>query len=187
VLRDPVSRARSHFDMLVARGYEPQPDFDTVIDDDLADRLVRSYVRLGFYADALERYLDCFGADQCSFLLYDDLRADPVAFMAAIYEFLGVDPTFVPAVETEHNVTAVPKSDRIARMTRRSSPVKSALKAVTPARWRSAAKQRVGEWNRRPRTAISPATRARLLAVYTDDIDRTEQILGRDLSAWRTP
>lgn len=43
--------------------------------------------------DAFRRY---YSDDQIHIVFYEDFRADPVATMRSCYEFLGVDPNFVP-------------------------------------------------------------------------------------------
>jgi hypothetical protein len=49
--------------------------------------------------------------------VYEDIKKDPVLFMRRIYEFLGVDPTFVSSmVYEEINVARTPKQVWVDRV-----------------------------------------------------------------------
>jgi hypothetical protein len=63
----------------------------------------------GLYAAQLARYDALFPREQMLVLIYEDIKKDPIAFMRRIYEFLGVDPTFVSSmVHDEINVARTP-------------------------------------------------------------------------------
>lgn len=48
------------------------------------------------YYDHLKRYLECFGREQILVLFYEDMIREPEGFLREIYQFLGVDASFVP-------------------------------------------------------------------------------------------
>lgn len=185
VLRDPSDRAFSAFSMLVSEGLEPLDDFEAAIDADLAGNTWRHYIGMGRYAPGLTRWMDCFGRDRMKIFLYEDLRADPGALMRETYAFLGVDPAFSPPLSEHSNVTMVPKHMGLFRLAKSSSTAKDAVKRVLPTSIRARLKRTVSDWNRTRPGAISPEMRARLIEVYADDIDRTAELIGRDLSAWK--
>src|SRR5690606_31483395 len=60
----------------------------------------------GLYADHLERYLALFPRERMLVLLYDDLKADPLGFLRAIYALLGVDTSFVSGLEAVQSNSA---------------------------------------------------------------------------------
>ena len=88
-LREPVSRLLSAY------------AFDRTAE-------VRSHVTLGEYAAQesvrvqyeyyrhLKRFIDTFGRDHLLVVFYEDLLADPAAFIRSIYHFLGVDENHIP-------------------------------------------------------------------------------------------
>ncbi|MBM3692937.1 MAG: sulfotransferase [Actinobacteria bacterium] len=186
VLRDPSDRAFSAYNMHVGAHLEPLTDFGAAVDAELAGGTWRHYLAMGYYAESLDRWIDHFGRDRVRVFLYEDLVADPAAMVRETFAFLGVDPDFVPPLDRRHNVTQVPRHRSILRFAKESSPVKAALKRVMPARARARVKDRVTAWNTTAPPPLTPELRARLVALYADDIDRTATVIGRDLSAWRS-
>ena len=80
--------------------------FDQAIDEllqpDALERASREiheitgYVVFGEYGRILSGYLDVFGESSYSVLFTAELEADPHSALSSIFEFLGVDPEFVP-------------------------------------------------------------------------------------------
>ncbi len=105
ILRDPVARARSHHAMTLLNGWETRP-FDQAVRDLLSpEALARSrrvpeetsgYVAWGEYGRILAGYLDVFSLSQMLVLFTSDLRSDPRAVVRRVFDFLSVDPEFVP-------------------------------------------------------------------------------------------
>lgn len=58
--------------------------------------LDRTYLRRGYYARHLERYLSHFDADRVQVVFFERFVEDPVSVAREIYRFLGVDDDFVP-------------------------------------------------------------------------------------------
>lgn len=105
ILRDPVSRARSHHRMSTMRGFEQRP-FDRAIEELLTPDALRKsrarpseingYVVLGEYGRLLRGYLEVFPREQLLVLSHEDLDDDPAAVCRQVFAFLGVDPEFTP-------------------------------------------------------------------------------------------
>lgn len=109
VLRDPVARAYSHYQMEVAQGHEPL-GFVEALDAEperLAGELERierdpsyaafafrnfSYQARGDYLEQLRRWYDAYPAEQILVLRSEDLFADPARVVAQTLEFLGLPP-----------------------------------------------------------------------------------------------
>jgi hypothetical protein len=107
VLRDPVERAYSHYQMEVRWGREPLPihealdreaaELPGLLEHALAHPLdtsdggfPRSYVGRGRYAEQLERWLSFFPRDQLLVLTSDELLEDPAEVVARVAAFLGI-------------------------------------------------------------------------------------------------
>lgn len=56
--------------------------------------LARDALRNAVYADWLRPWRDALGPDRMRVMLFEDLRRDPRAFMAAVAEWCGLDPSF---------------------------------------------------------------------------------------------
>jgi sulfotransferase family protein len=109
VLRDPVSRAYSHYQHLRNRGYEPR-SFSEAVEgehnlllrghhqtvDDLRNRprshLLFGYVPRGFYASGIREWLGFFEMSQFLFLKSEDLFARPLEVLERTERFLGLRP-----------------------------------------------------------------------------------------------
>jgi len=103
VLRNPVERAFSAWNMETKRGNE-KLSFAEAIEKEpercrealpLQHR-VYSYLDRGFYAHQLRRLFNIFGEDNCLVLLNEELRNDHKKTLLRVFEFLGVDSSFVP-------------------------------------------------------------------------------------------
>jgi Sulfotransferase family len=105
ILRDPVARAYSQYQMEVLEGVESR-SFDAALDDLLqpesldAARLVpkrtNSYVTKGEYARVLSGFLDVLPRDRILALFTDELTAEAEATLRRVFDFLGVTCDYVP-------------------------------------------------------------------------------------------
>ena len=116
VLRNPVTRALSHWWHWFRRGVE-NLYFEDALKRDLErisagedfstpDQIAfyqahlghdgrgpyRTYLDSGYYAIQLERYFELFTRDQCKILLMEELIKDPRTHCAELFEFLRIDP-----------------------------------------------------------------------------------------------
>lgn len=109
ILRNPVSRAYSHYQFNVRRGLE-NLSFEEAIkaepsrvtegkqktrknfhyENHISMRY--SYLGLGIYDKQIQRWLDYFPREQILILKFDDLVQDPQKMMDEIFTFLGLPP-----------------------------------------------------------------------------------------------
>jgi len=151
VLRDPITRAYSHFQHSRALGHEPVDDFATALalESERTDDAWRtlqltgrrqpavewfSYVRRGRYAPQLRRWLAEFPFEQLLVLTSEDLFRDAAEALALTHAHLGLAHRGGARLEARHT---------------RSYP---------------------------PMTA---QVRAYLTSVFADDVAEVEQLLGR--------
>lgn len=100
LLRDPVSRAYSHFHQATRRGIETLSFQEALASEarqvEAAHRPLaghphrRSYLARGRYAEQLERWLVHFNREQIHVTLSERFFADPVEVVGQIHEFIGV-------------------------------------------------------------------------------------------------
>lgn len=188
VLRQPADRAFSSWAAHRRDGFEPLSTFETALDAEeqrIADGYapIWWYAERGWYGRHLRRWLDVFPADQVKVWIYEDLKADPTGLTREVFEFLGVDPTFVPEMDKHHNVSLVPRSQRLHRFVRNPGRGRRTLGRLIPTSWRAPIAARVMGINQR-RLAFDPATRRTLTQRYRSDIVELGELLDRDLSAW---
>ena len=104
VLRNPVERAFSAWNMEKERGAEPFSFEDAVAKE--ASRCRRalplqhrvfSYIDRGFYAHQVRRIFNIFSPARCLILLNEDLKNNHSETMRKVFNFLDVDASFVPS------------------------------------------------------------------------------------------
>ena len=102
-LRNPVERAFSAWNMETKRGKEKLPFAEAIEKESERCRealplqhRVYSYVDRGFYAHQVRRLFNIFGRDNVLILLNEELRNDHKKTLRRVFEFLAVDPSFVP-------------------------------------------------------------------------------------------
>jgi hypothetical protein len=106
LLRNPVDRAYSHYQMKVRRGIEPL-SFEEAIaseserlgsSDDHASSTWRdySYIERGLYADQLERWMSVFPREQFLIIKSEDLYEDPERILHQTLAYLDL-PQWTPA------------------------------------------------------------------------------------------
>ncbi|MEC9373786.1 MAG: sulfotransferase domain-containing protein [Planctomycetota bacterium] len=111
LLRDPVTRALSHYRHTVRRGLEPLP-FEEAIEAE-GERLrnaspdsvpfrFQSYLARGRYAEQLERWFALFPREQILVLQAEDFFAETAAAYARVLSHIGVGPHDPGAFE-RHN------------------------------------------------------------------------------------
>lgn len=199
LLRNPVDRAYSAYNLLRRNGREPLEDFDEALRMEparIAGNFSQNffYVRRGLYPRHLTAWYSTFPPDQIRVHLFDDLVADPVKVCKDIYRYLEVDGDFCPDIRKQdsikRNESGVPDSGVIARVRRLLlNPVGAPrLKSMVPTalrlRLHDGARRMIGTMGLRKPREIPADCRARLNAIYREDIQSLQDLLGRDLSQW---
>ena len=181
-LRDPVDRAYSDYLMyLRSRGHRLDAARELTPSAAWA-RPDSHWMQISMYHEALRRYFDMFPAERIYVFLFDDLKADQAALVRDIYRFLGADDGFVPDFGTPHNVGGMPASMLLERVLT-SDPLRRAIDPWIP--------KRAADWARRTRTRnlrrahpLPNELAKELRERFRDDIGKTAELIGRDLSLW---
>ena len=125
VLRDPTSRLWASYNDKITRGRVPSAmGFESYVDRCLAlrangvDRFEgnRHFRTLssGFYVEYLPAWVEAFGR-RARVVFTEDLQADPVAQVGALFEWLGLDPDAVPRSDDDEPLAdGYPGADRHA-------------------------------------------------------------------------
>lgn len=195
ILRDPVTRAYSHFLMSRRRGYE-RLSFAAAIEAEphrLAGGGIQqqsdfSYVTRGFYYRQISAFAEFFQPDQILTLLSDDLKSNPAATLEAVHAFLGIRPLpYVPVADGDSNQAAEPRSQMLQDWVSGESFVRKIGGRLLPA----SVKARIWDWverhNRRPikPEPLAPELVSHLRSLFTEDVCQLEGMIGRDLSKWK--
>lgn len=202
VLRNPADRVYSWYSFLCQYGVEPGLSLERALADE--DRRIEIaaqrrdtwfvdecvlYYHYGLIAHNIERFVRRFPKDQIHIVLFDDLKARPKETTQKVFEFLGVDASFAPSSFKVHNPTWFPLSVRLQHFFASRSRIHPFLPDRQPIRfldrvvipWVCESNAIFGRLRKR---AFNPSTRRELLNRYRDDIQRTEQLIGRSLQIW---
>jgi hypothetical protein len=189
VFRHPADRGYSDFVMHVGQGQEPCRTYPEAIRAELEGRRRdsdqwRHYFRYGFYAGRVRKFLDAFPRGRFLFLLYDDLVRDPAGFMRTIFQFLDVDPEFVPNMEERYKVGHWPRHFELHHLLNsKKGPVRW-MGGILGRRRFKTVMSRVNVRNLGKPPRLDPAFRRELTDRYREDILQLQELIGRDLSAW---
>jgi len=99
VLRNPVERAYSHWNMERQRGYETLPFLEAIENEarrckeDLPrQHRIYSYLDRGWYSEQIRRIWRFFPQEQTMFIKYETLLSSPNEVMGEVWKFLGLLP-----------------------------------------------------------------------------------------------
>lgn len=98
-LREPVSRAYSHYWHQRRKGNEHTATFEDALEreherraaEDIKLRVRHAYMARGFYLEQLEALTELYGRERVHVLLFEDLIEDRVPTLRRILGFLGLD------------------------------------------------------------------------------------------------
>jgi Sulfotransferase domain len=153
----------------------------------------------GCYGTHLRALRAIFPAHQIRIFFFEELTAAPDRVAWDLYRFIGANPAFVPqSLRQRVNVNGTPRSRLLARIvhdlhtrswgrSRTLSSVVGAIKQVRPLRrlLRAALydeRHLADEW-----AAHAAEFPDHVTSRYEQEISLLEELLGRDLAAWRLP
>ncbi len=182
-LRDPVERAYSSY-RIMRRDAWTRVGFEETV---ARNNVIRESSRYAFH---LKNWWNHFGRERVLVLMYEDLAADPQAFLDRICAFVGVANISVAgkpfATERVNTVTHAPRSRRLAQNAR------NARDWMRVRRWHRAIDllDKAGVWRYcfgggEEFPPLDPEVGARLREHYRPEIEALEKLLGRDLSTWK--
>ena len=174
-LRNPAERAFSGFMMRTRRGEMVKGFYEELT-------LQSSHVKESFYYRRLKRYLDLFPKAQVKVYIFEEFKKDPAKTIVDLYDFLGVDTSFVPDTSVRHNPGAIPKVRLLNRLFFSPTLIGMA-KSMVPEGLHVKLKQ-IQQMNLRTTPKLPADLRSKLLNFYREDIFKLEGLLNRNLSIW---
>ena len=138
LLRNPVDRAYSHYQMKVKRGVEPLSFEDALekererlsgSDDPMSlTRRHYSYIERGLYVDQLKRWMSVFPREQFLIIKSEDLYEDPGRVLQQTLTYLGLQPWNLASFRPYHlNEYADINPDTRKRLTEHFAPYNQQL------------------------------------------------------------
>lgn len=196
ILRNPADRAYSLYNWMAREGYEYIGSFEKALEVEVSHRHGNTefmnsnpeyyydylYFHSGLYSQQIQRYFDTFPREQILFLLFEEFANDLKTSLRKVFAFLGVHDTFVPSFEI-HNKGCVPYSAGLQFLFRQNlRPLLCRLRIRGTDRIVSI----LIKVNTRPGKPppMKEETRKMLIERYAEDVQRTGELINRDLSNW---
>lgn len=182
VLRNPVDRCVSHYQMALRYGHTSLP-LMKAINKDLAAKkkgwgISELFVDLSMYTEQLERYLTVFPFEQIKILFYEDLKRNTVQFYQELSLFLGIAFMEDYEMDLRHNAGRMPRFAFLNRIFAATGG-KNILKKLFP--------ERTLNWVKSifftPTSDINLSTSELefLKKLFSNDVDKLSKLLQIDL------
>ena len=178
-LRDPVERAYSDYCMLFRRGLvtgDPRRYLDK------RHAAGTRFLDSGLYARHLARFHAHVAPERIAVFLYEDVIDDPTGVITQVCDHIGVTPHIdVGAMVSRRNDGATPMLPLpVRRALRPMRPLLDPLRKKPLMAWLRGSMTRPVRY-----PPLTEELRAMLRDYYREDMIALEQMIGRDLSAWR--
>jgi len=181
--REPVERMYSHYRKAREGGYLTC-SFEECLERPQALEWSR-------YATHLKAWWEHFGAERVLVLIHDDLKSDPQRFLDEVCDFLGIVkiPLASSSIESK-TVNAVPQEPRNPRLAQLARRVRDRLQgrgdyALVNVLKRTPLRDFLFAGGS-PFEPIRPETAERLRRILRPEVDALEEMLGRDLTLWKS-
>ena len=149
------------------------------------------YIINGMYAAHLKNYLKLFSKDNILILIHEDIKKNPAAFMKKIYQFIGVDDSFLPSsLNKKVNVGRVPRFVWLDRLFIHVSKGMRLL-GMHKIWWLIKKKGLVGKilavntkTDRKIANGLSDLDHQGLRSVFEEEVRELEKIIGYKIDNW---
>lgn len=193
IIRNPVDRAFSHYQMTQRRGLE-NLSFEIALEKEkerLSDehgQLHHSYADRGLYSNQIERYQKLFGVKNVKVIIFDDFIKSTPKVMQDVCDFIEV-PQFDFNFDIQSNQASESKSKWLRNFLYRPSLLKKFLgKLLMSQKVRDNVAQKLDKANLKPgkKERLNGSTKKKIYQQYfINEIEALEKMLQKDLSAWK--
>lgn len=192
ILRDPYKRAFSAYKHLV-RDEREHLGFSEALEAENQRinenwELIYHYTAASFYYRAVKAFKENF--ERVLVILNEDLQKDPDSTLREVFEFLDVEPDFKIKQKKQLNRSGKPKSQFLhyglngkGLLSRLVKPLVLALFPDTDKR--EALRNNIRNWNLKDIEPPEKIIEEQLRMQFLEDILKTEELIGKDLTAWK--
>ncbi len=185
-MRDPVDRLYSMYKLLRYTAAARRGTFEETLN---AWPLMASG---NHYARHLKGWFDTFGKENVLVTMYDELRSDPQQYLNRVTDFVAVERIALSERPTlSDDVHAFRRAPRNRRLARKATRLRYWLQGQQ-AYGVVNLLDRAGVWQfcggrGEPFLPLRPEQEARLRERYLPEVEALEELLMKDLSAWKKP
>lgn len=187
-LRNPFERAYSHYRMNLWTGNSNQFDFYNALVDDYNHTPkvwgnAHLYTEIGLYYEQVRRYLDLFGKENVKIIFTEDMKKNATRVVKELYEFIGVDSTFIPDTSTRYNEVFTPKYKNITWFLNKSG-IRPLMKRLSPQFLKNIF-VKVFYKGKGEKGEIPENAKQFMKEKFAEDISKLSNLLNKDLSNWK--
>ena len=201
MLRNPIDRAYSLYNWMACNGYEPEESFESALEVEKTYRYGNEgfkhanpeyyynylYFYSGLYSEQIKRYLDNYSREQICFIIFEEFKANVKQEVNRVFTFLGVDDSIVPEFKI-HNSGSTPYSAALQFFIRQElyrylrPPNDNPHPLLNPIIDKL---MKLNTRSGKPQP-LSESIRNILREKYIQDVHRTGELIGENLSRWWT-
>lgn len=180
--REPVERAYSHY-KLMRHNVWTRASFEEVVSAS------REIAEMNQYALNLRGWQQTFGRENVLVCLYDDLEQGPQGYLDMVCNFIGI-PCFPLARSVASlRLNSFPTAPRNRRLAQNARHVREWLRGRR-AYWLDRLLEQAGVWGfcfdgGEAFPPLEPELERRLRQRFLPEVEALEQLIGRELSAWK--
>ena len=142
------------------------------------------------YASNLQGWRETFGHENVLVCLYDDLERNPQGYLDSVCNFIGIPPFPLGNAAAAARPNSVPTTPRNRRLAQNARHLRDRIRR-REAYWVDRTLERLGLWRLcfdggEAFPPLAPELVARLKERFRPEVEALEQLIGRDLSAWKT-
>jgi len=183
VLRNPVERAFSHYLMALRYGYTSL-SFRQALEKDISKEpkgwgISELFIELGLYYEQLKRYFDIFPSDQIKIIIFDDFRNASEMIIHNLFDFLDIKKIELQEISEKHQAKS-PKYPKLNNFASKTG-LKKAVKSISS---NTLVHKMVSGLYSEKKVEICKEDKTFLLNIFLEDIEKTSQLIKRDLKMW---
>lgn len=185
ILRNPIQRALSHYNMDLAIGRTKQ-DFNEIIDVEINHYhkygfAKEGYIKYSLYGQNLCNYISVFDRKNVHVIIFENLISQLGKELETLYRFLNIEK--LDATNLVHkNPSVTPKFKTVNYFLNKFN-IKNAIRNAVPSNIIQRAKTIY--YNDGKKIGISDHQKDALSDIFLEDINRVSSILDYDLQLWK--
>ncbi|MCB0736070.1 MAG: sulfotransferase [Bacteroidetes bacterium] len=186
VLRNPLTRAWSHYLMNRREGKAPNTNFlEEVLSDNAKPHkgwgINHQYLSQGLYSKGIELAMQYFDNNNLKVVLYEEFKANPNSTLCDICNYLSVNTHFKFNTRKQANSARMPRNNAINQLLVNSG-ILSTLKRVTPREFRAVGTKVLYSSSTMPN--MREDEKSFLRDYYRKDVESLSNILSLNLNKY---
>ncbi|MGK7887703.1 MAG: sulfotransferase domain-containing protein [Leptolyngbyaceae cyanobacterium] len=182
VLRNPIDRAYSH--ALWGRKYT-QKEIEnlehTIVN---SQKFKKNYLFAGEYCTHLKTYFSCFEREQVKVLLYDDFSKNPQKFFSEFFNFVGVDPDFLPDTSQKLHSGSIKLTNSSTYLLAKGHSLGPVIGKFIPQGVRTFIREKLSAKTRMSKPSMSMGLRLQLIDYFRDEVTNLQELTGLQVAHW---